>query len=41
MKCRVCRGSGAHAQLTTFFVVMLIPLSLLIALAVDLGGALA
>lgn len=41
MKCRVCRGSGTHAQLTTFFVVMLIPLSLLIALAVDLGGALA
>lgn len=35
------QGSGAHAQLTTFFVVMLIPLSLLIALAVDLGGALA
>lgn len=41
MKCHVCRGSGAHAQLTTFFVVMLIPLSLLIALVVDLGGALA
>ena len=37
----MCRGSGTHAQLTTFFVVMLIPLSLLIALAVDLGGALA
>ena len=41
MKCLVRRGRGARAQLTTFFVVMLIPLSLLIALAVDLGGALA
>ena len=41
MKCLVRRGRGARAQLTTFFVVVLIPLSLLIALAVDLGGALA
>ena len=41
MKCHALRGGGASAQLTSFFVVMLIPLSLLIALAVDLGGALA
>ena len=41
MKCRTLRGRGARAQLTTFFVVLLLPLSLLIALAVDLGGALA
>lgn len=41
MGSRPLRGHGASAQLTSFFVVMLIPLSLLIALAVDLGGALA
>lgn len=41
MKRPALRGGGARAQLTSFFVVMLIPLSLLIALAVDLGGALA
>ena len=41
MKRLALRGGGARAQLTSFFVVMLIPLSLLIALAVDLGGALA